>query len=408
MNYKKYPLLLASVVVQVAGVLLILLDITPWLVFLAGAVSVSLIAGHLYRSATVEKQASNTVEVRDENIQDFLDYSHLIDSAFHQVSAQFEVMHRDMDQMRDIVNSATEKLSNSFTGMENDSIGQIQMLRHLIDSLAVATKGDEHDMQTVGINRFAEETDKIVDNFSHLIRNMVNRSTDVGQSFDTMNRQVEDVVSLLNDVNQITSQTNLLALNAAIEAARAGEAGRGFAVVADEVRSLSQRTAQFSDEIRSLVTSTQGSIEALAETIAEISSTDMTIADNSQSQVKTMWDEMRDLNDGVVEQSETISEISAQMQQHIVAGVISLQFEDITVQLMSHVTNRMSLLESYIGELMKMQMDDQLSSDDPLVRSERIAQIRELVNSHGELFSKMAENKAVHQESVDTGEIEMF
>ena len=154
--------------------------------------------------------------------------------------------------------------------------------------------------------------------------------------------------------------------------------------------------------------STQGSIEALAETIAEISSTDMTIADDSQGQVKTMWDEMRGLNEGVARQSETISKISSQMQQHIVAGVISLQFEDITVQLMGHVTSRMSQLESYVGELMKIHMDDSATSNDPSVRAERVAQLQGVVNGHGELFSNMAEDKPVHQESVDTGEIEMF
>ena len=65
-------------------------------------------------------------------------------------------MHKDMDQMRDIVNSATVKLSESFTGMESDSIGQIQMLRQLIDSLVVAAEGEEHDLQTSGINRFCQ------------------------------------------------------------------------------------------------------------------------------------------------------------------------------------------------------------------------------------------------------------
>ena len=408
MEYKKYPLLLAAAAIQFLCFVLLLLDVQPALILVTTLVSTALIAGHIYRYRTVEKLEKGIIENADENLQEFVTYSHLIETAFARVSTQFDIMHKDMDQMRDIVNSATNKLSDSFTGMENDSLGQIEMLRKLIDSLAVVTDGEEHDLQTNGINRFASETDKIVDEFVCLIRKMVDSSISVGQSFDTMNHQVEDVVSLLNDVNQITSQTNLLALNAAIEAARAGEAGRGFAVVADEVRSLSQRTAQFSDEIRSLVMSTQASIENLAETIAEISTTDMSIADNSQGQVQAMWSEMRGLNEGVVEQSETISAISSKMQQHIVAGVISLQFEDITVQLMSHVTGRMSQLESYVGELMKIHMDDNATSDDPSVRAERVAQLQRIVDGHGELFKNMADNKPVHQENIDTGEIEMF
>lgn len=408
MDHKKFPLLIASVAVQCLVIIFLLLQIQPMVSLAALLISMILIGTYLLINRSSGEQETLIAEDSGKELQDFVTYSYLIEKAFEQVSDQFGMLHQDMDQIRDIVNSATIKLSDSFTGMENNSMGQMQMLKHLTDSLAVAAEGSEHDLQTNGINRFASETDGIVESFVRLVRKIVGSSTTVGQSFDVMNRQVEDVVSLLNDVNQITSQTNLLALNAAIEAARAGEAGRGFAVVADEVRTLSQRTAQFSDEIRNLVMSTQTSIEALAETIAEISSTDMSIANDSQGQVKIMWQEMKSLNEGVIKQSETISDISSQMQQHIVAGVISLQFEDIAVQLMGHVTNRMSALESYVGELVKIHMDDSAASDDPSVRSNRVAQLQSIVISHGELFSNMANNKAVHQESIDTGEIEMF
>lgn len=408
MGNRKHSLILASIALQCLALVLVLARFQPVLSFICLLASIILGVAYLYRNKAVEQPVIEISKEPSEDIKDFVTYSHLVETAFEQVSEQFAILHQDMDQMRDIVNSATIKLSDSFTGMESDSIGQIQMLKHLINSLATAADGSEHDLQTNGINRFASETDDIVENFVGLISKMVDSSGSVGKSFDVMNNQVEDVVSLLNDVNQITSQTNLLALNAAIEAARAGEAGRGFAVVADEVRSLSQRTVQFSDEIRGLVMSTQESIESLAETIADISSTDMSTANESQSRMKVMWEEMINLNESVITQSETISEISAKMQQHIVAGVISLQFEDITVQLMAHVTGRMNTLESYIGELMKIHMDDSAASNSPEIRASRVAQLQGIVNSHGDMFNNMQNNKAVHQESVETGEIELF
>ncbi len=197
MEYSKYPLLLAAAAIQFLCFVLLLLDVQPTLILVTTLVSMALITGHIYRYRTVEKLEKGIIENADENLQEFVTYSHLIENAFEQASTQFDIMHKDMDQMRDIVNSATNKLSDSFTGMENDSIGQIRMLREIINSLAVATEGEEHDLQTNGINHFASETDRIVDEFVCLIQKMVDSSTSVGQSFDTMNHQVEDVVNLL-------------------------------------------------------------------------------------------------------------------------------------------------------------------------------------------------------------------
>jgi methyl-accepting chemotaxis protein len=129
-------------------------------------------------------------------------------------------------------------------------------------AVRVASSAKSANAAAVGGSKVVGETIRSLDTISHDVQG-------IAESITSLQDEINKISSVMQVIRDISEQTNLLALNAAIEAARAGEAGRGFAVVADEVRNLSQRTSKSTEEITLIITSLQNKSQQVARTVQE-------------------------------------------------------------------------------------------------------------------------------------------
>jgi methyl-accepting chemotaxis protein len=173
------------------------------------------------------------------------------------------------------------------------------------------------------VNNSIQTGQQTLQESSVTINNLGDEMTDMSLVITSLAQKTQSIGSILDVIRGISAQTNLLALNAAIEAARAGETGRGFSVVADEVRNLASKTASSTDEIQTMIDQLQSeaknavnamnSSKSLALDSAKTTQTAQTMLNEISTQVAMILEVNRQVASATKEQSSVADEINVNM-----------------------------------------------------------------------------------------------
>lgn len=352
------------------------------------------------------RSSRSEVKVDSHNASDADDFAKTFLNDFvAEVDQQMVIVNNDLQQLKDILCDATGALSGTVMNVEKDVSNNREALKLLIEALMDATnmEGQAFREEDTGIKRYSAMANQSVSDLIDRVSAVQNASQPLKESFNQMNDDFNEILVYLSDMNDINSQTNLLALNAAIEAARAGEAGRGFSVVADEVRSLSIKTDEFNQRIRSKIESTEEKLKKSNQYLSNATNIDLEESIAARDAMGDLGQELSGMHGTVMRQAEHVEQLSRQIKELVMEGILSLQFEDIARQLIDHIDHRMITMNSFVENLMHTyaQLVDANSQDSQENIKAALQQAFETGRNELNSLSKSVQQKDMGQGVVD-------
>lgn len=307
---------------------------------------------------------------------------------------EIEAIRDQIKQARTLTSEAIVNLHDNFTELNDNTRTQQECISNLLESMGSGSDVDSESGDSLNLEWFVDKASTLLSRFADLIVHFSKQSVQVGYKIDDVVDQFDDMFRLVSKVDSIADKTNILAINAAIEAARTGEAGAGFRVVSNEVRELSRGTKSLNVDIVSRMNGARDKVGDLRSLVEVMASNDMQVALDAKSDVDSMLDQIQTLNSNMMEGLQKIRAASHAVDENTASAVRALQFEDIVNQVLTRTEDQLNRLAETVAA------SDELGR--PIGLQAKMDQLNQLSTQQQSDFNP------VEQASMEAGDIELF
>ncbi len=263
-------------------------------------------------------------------------------------SKAVEALREELSLTSQDIEKSVQGLVNRFLSMATTAQAQTETVQSLMSSV----QSIEMHGKAVPLADLAKEIGETISLLVEKIIHLSSRSVAMVYALDDVQTEIKAMQASIAQIDKINRQTNLLSLNAKIEAARAGAAGRGFAVVATEVGELARAVNTLSDTVKKQMASVSDGLRRGDDLLHEISTIDMSQENlKAQERVKTMIELLLAQNGAIAGALRKTAVTSQQMEQAVSGAIIDMQFQDRVMQHIHNVNGGLAVLSRSGGIL---------------------------------------------------------